>query len=150
VAVSKTLYDVARSVPETDEEEWGGEVTLQLGDMLDGADEVLHKSGANILRRDQRVSSTLAASATLTQTKPVHEVQGTPGAVTLDTTTPIAAGAKDGQKLRLEGAHATNFVTILHGGTASLNGNVTLELGESIELQWDDDGSVWRETSRSN
>ena len=150
MALSKSLFGTARLVPETDEENWGGEVTGQLGDVLDGGDEFWQKSGANVVAQRKKTTLTPIASATITWTKTRHKVSGSAGAVTLDTTTPISAGAFDGQPLRLIGDDNTNTVTILHSGNASLNGNVTLANGQFIDLEWDDDDSLWYETARSN
>lgn len=152
MALSVIFLGDTRAVPETDEEEWGGEVTDQLFDLLTAGNRVfLLLAGGTIVEKEIRAASTLAASATLTQTAPTHEVQGSGGAVTLDTTTPITAGEEDGQLLRLVGAHATNTVTIVASGTAAgLNGNVTLGLHDSIVLAWDADNSTWEEISRSH
>jgi len=152
MALSVNFLGDPRAVPETDEEEWGGEVTDQLFDLLTAGDLFFFLlAGGTIVEKEARAASTLAAGATLTQTARAHEVEGSGGAVTLDGTTPIAAGETDGQRLRLVGAHATNTVTIAATGTAAgLNGNVTLGLHESIELVWDAGNAVWEEVSRSH
>jgi len=151
VSITKTLFDTARQVPENEEEGWGPPVTGQLGDLLDGADKVLMKSGINILMRESVASNTLAAAATLTQTAMVHRVQGSGGAVTLSATTPIAAGVKDGQKMKLQGAHATNTVTVPGSSdTTFLNGDVVLGLHHKIELEWDSAAGKWLECNRSH
>lgn len=152
MALSVDFLNDTRAVPEDDEEEWGAEVTDQLFDLLTAGDRFFYLlAGGTIVFYVPRAASTLAAGATLTQTAPTHKVQGSGGAVTLDTTTPIAAGEIDGQALQLRGAHATNTVTIVASGTAAgLNGNVTLGLGEWINLEWDDDNARWEEISRSH
>lgn len=150
MSVNKTLFGQARIVPETNETGWGAEVTGQLGDLLDGADEVLHKNGTAILIRHQSEDSTLAASATLTPTKTVHRVAGSGGAVTLDTTTAIASGNKDGQLLILEGTSDTNTVTIQSGANVQLNGDVVLAQDDKISLRWDATRGDWIEIGRNS
>jgi hypothetical protein len=150
MSIPKTLFGETRQVPETEEEDWGPEVTEQLSGTIDGTDNLACLSGANVFPRRRAAASTLAAGATLTPTKPVHRVQGTPGVVTLSAVTAITDGAEDGQEVRLVGDHAASFVTVPDGANTALNGPVTLELGESLDLAWDAAASVWRETGRSN
>lgn len=151
MSVSKNYLNTARYVPETDETDWGAEVTTELGDLLDGADELLCRdSSLNFFLRLQAADSSLAASATLTPTSPVHRVQGTSAAVTLDTTTAIADGAYDGQILILIGANDTNTVTIEHNSNCQLNGDITLTKYDILALHWDDTNSNWIEMYRSN
>jgi hypothetical protein len=151
MSIAKNYLGVGRNVPETDETDWGAEVTTELVDLLDGCDEAFCRTAAlDFLLRSQPSSSTLAASATLTQTSPTHLVQGTPGAVTLNTTTAIADGEFDGQLLTLIGNHATNTVTIEHDANTNLNGHITLDQYEVLELRWDNTNSYWVEKSRSN
>lgn len=148
MTISKTFFDQTRLVPETDETGWGSEVTSQLCDLLDGADEILFRdSSNNVQMRLQAASSTLAAGATLTQTSPVHKVQGTPGAVTL---AGITAGEKDGQVLVLIGQHAVNTVSLTYSATLLLNGNITLGLGDIVRLVYDLPGTRWIELFRNN
>lgn len=150
MAVSKDLFDEARLVPETDEVDWDNEVTTILSDLLDGADRVLFRdSSLNIGIRLQSATSSLAASATLTPTAPIHKVQGSGGAVTLDTTTAIADGEKDGQVLRLVGLSDTNTVSIEHDSNVQLNGNVTLRKYEVLVLVWESTNGEWVEHFRN-
>lgn len=151
MSITKTLFDTSRQVPENEEEGWGGNVTGQLGDLLDGADRILLKSGSNVLTRSQAASNTLAGGATLTQTAPVHRVQGSGGAVTLSATTPIAAGVKDGQELEIEGDHATNTVTIPgSSNTTALNGDAVLAKYHVLRLRWHHADGKWIERGRSH
>ena len=145
------LWGVNHEVPATGETGWGSAVSTFLINKLDGMDGLSFKLTGNaiVFALETVTDSTLAASATLTPTAPAHRVQGSGGAVTLDATTAIADGASPNQLLKLEGAHATNTVTILDGANTDLNGLVTLALGEAIEIMWDPTRSVWQEQGRS-
>jgi hypothetical protein len=151
MSTTQSLWGTNHEVPVTDEINWGGEVSSQLLSLLEGLDETSFKlaSGA-VAHMSPSADSTLAASATLTQTAPTHLVQGSGGAVTLDGTSAIADGEKDGVKLILEGAHATNTVTILDAANTSMNGLVTLALGETITFRWSAARSVWQEQGRTS
>ena len=151
MSVTKELFETSRLVPETNETGWGAEVTGQLCDLLDGADAVLCKDGSsNIYLRLQDASSTLAAAATLTPSRPVHKVGGDGGAVTLNATTAIADGTKDGQVLVLVGTSNTNTVKIIHGANVQLNGNVTLAQHDVLRLVWSDTVGDWVELGRNS
>lgn len=148
MSIAKTFLDQARLVPEKDETGWGPEVTDQLVDLLDGADFVLALDGSsNFLVRLQAATSSLAAGATLTPTKPVHKVVGNPGAVTLGG---IAAGAKDGQVLILVGTDDAKPVSLVHAGNLVLNGDITLGAYDVLRLAWDATGSKWYELGRNS
>lgn len=151
MSTAQDLWGTTRQVPVTDEINWGGEVSAQLLALLLGMDETTFQiASGSVVQIAQSADSTLAAGATLTQTAAVHLVQGSGGAVTLDGTSAIADGEADGALLRLEGAHATNTVTILDGANTSMNGLVELALGDAISFRWSDALSVWQEQSRSN
>lgn len=146
MSITKTLFGTSRQIPENEEEGWGTNTTNLLADQTDGVNAGFMKSGANVLQRESIASSTLAAAATLTQTAMTHRIQGSGGAVTLSATTPIAAGVQDGQKLTLEGAHATNTVTIPGGSdTTALNGDIVLGLYHRIKLIWNATAGKWLE-----
>lgn len=148
MSISKSLFDQVRLVPETDETGWGNEVTNQLVDLLDGADAILHQDGSdNILVRFQAASSSLAGSATLTPTSPVHKVVGSGGAVSI---TAIASGNKDGQLLVLIGTDNTNTVRVPYSATVLLNGDCILGDGDVLKLQWSTTASAWVEVGRNS
>lgn len=149
--IPKTLFNVARQVPETREQDWGDQVTGILDDLIDGAEAALTRDGSgNLLPKAPSASNTLASLATLTPTAAVHKIQGSGGAVTLHATTAIADGTADGQLLLLQGAHAANTVTIPAASNTNLNGPCTLGLGETLYLRWDLALSAWYEITRSN
>jgi hypothetical protein len=149
MSIPKTLFGSTRQVPETDEENWGGEVTGQLADLIDGVEKHVVKSGSSFFSGATVATTTLAAGATLTPTAEIMRVSGNGGAVTLSGTTPIANGAKDGQKLVLKGTSNSNTVTILGSSTNMLiNGDVTLADGDVIEFFWDGSASKWQERHR--
>jgi hypothetical protein len=148
MSITKTLFDISRLVPETGETDWGGQVTAQLTDLLDGADAILLKDGSdNIMLRLQPATSSLGAGATLTPTAPVHLVAGSGAAVTLGG---ITAGTKTGQILILVGTDNTNTVSFTYSATVRVvNGDVTLRLGEAIALIYLGAGVGWTELWRS-
>ena len=149
MAINRTLAGTTYQIPERFEKRWGAQLTAFLGAVGDILAGVVGGSGGVPVPIMSVASSTLLAGATLTPTKELHRVQGSPGAVTLSTTTAIAAGV-DGQKLTLTGAHATNEVTITQQGImAGINGDITLSLGRSINLVYNTTRSLWEERSRS-
>lgn len=150
MSIERELFNEDRNVPQDDEEDWGVEVTTELSDLLEGLNFSHVKVSGNILQREQSASNTLAALATLTQTAPVHLIQGSGGAVSLNATTAIADGSFDGQLLTLVGAHASNFVTVPAAANTSLRGPCTLELGDVLRLRWSSGNSAWEELSRNN
>ncbi len=91
------------------------------------------------------VNSTVAASATLTQTGKIHRMTGDGGAITLDATTAIADGVVDGQLLILEGVHATSTVSVPDAANTDIGG--TIILGTSnirfLTLRWHTSRSLW-------
>lgn len=147
----KTLHGSTVNVPIKDETDWGSEVSgyeATLIDSVDGAT-LLTSTGVTLVKFEV-TTGTLAASATLTATHPIHRIAGASGAVTLDVTTAIADGQVDGQLLILKGTNDTNTVTINDAANTNLNGPVTLTAGDQIELWWDSTGSEWTEIGRNN
>lgn len=151
MALPKTFYGTSRDVPQSGERNWGNTMTQVVADLIDGLDGVtlLLASGISLLKLESADTS-LAAGATLTATYPVHRIQGTAGAVTLDTTTAIADGGVDGQLLVLFGVSDTNTVTIEDAANTKFNGQIIVTDGDCITLYWDSTNSVWRELNRNN
>ena len=148
---SKTLHDDTIQIAITDEVDWGAEHSSFLATFIEDLDEICYQdSDGNVFTRLSPVTTTFAASATLTPTSSYHRVQGTSGAITLDATTAITDGEKDGQTLLLKGTSDTNTVTINDGANTDMNGNITLVEGDVIEFVWDDTSSEWTERSRTN
>ena len=145
MSIPKTIFGTTYQIPENNEEPWGFHTSFEsaVADAIAG----WIKIGSAVVPLYSGASSTLAAAATLTPAAMIHRVQGSGGPVTLSATTPIAAGTVDLQPLFLEGNHATNFVTILDGGTVDLNGDITLELGMVMNLFWNASRAVWVEYS---
>ena len=148
---AKTLHLDTIQIPITDETDWGAEVSAFLATYTEDLDEIAFQdSDGNVFSRLSVTTTTFAAGATLTPSSSYHRVQGTSGAVTLDATTAITDGEKDGQTLLLKGTNDTNTVTINDGANTAMNGNVTLAKGDVIEFVWDDTSSEWVERSRTN
>jgi len=82
----------------------------------------------------------------------VVRVAGDGAAVVLDADPAVADGTADGQILYIQGCSDSNTVQIADACNTQLAGGaaITLGLGDIITLLWDDGGSLWRETSRSN
>ena len=138
-------------IPETEEVDWGEQVTDYLVKMARGNNStsaILISQNIGIHLHLPTVTSVTAAM-TLTQTHPRHKVAGDSAARTLSATTAIADGSFDGQELVASGNSASNTVTIPDGANTRLNGNITLGLGDSITLIWDSTDSNWWEISRS-
>ena len=148
---SKPLHDDTILIPITDETDWGAEVSAYQATFAEDLDEIAFQdSDGNVFTRLSPVTTTFAVAATLTPTSPFHRVQGTSGAVTLDGTTAITDGEKDGQTLLLKGTSDANAVTINDGANTDMNGNVTLEEGDVIKFFWDNTSSEWTEECRTN
>lgn len=151
MSIAKTLLGSARVVAETGETGWGAETTQILVDLIDSNNISIDKlASTSLVHLITPGTATPAAAATLTPTSSYMRISGSGGAVTLDTTTPIAAGEFDGQGLEIEGTSDANTVTIEDSGNAELNGLVVLASGTWIELRWNDTASKWRERNRSN
>ena len=146
-----TLFGTVYAIPETDERNWGNTMTnfsVNLGNGVDGA--IFLTSTGKALVLEESTTTTFAAGATLTALTPVHKVEGTSGAVTLDGTTAIADGQVDGQMLRLIGTSDTNTVTIDTGANTRMNGQIIITLGDVITFRWDSTASEWQEVARNN
>jgi len=152
MSISKSLFDLTRLVPQTDETDWGDEVTSYEGDLLDIGDGYFFKTGANIgYRFKSSQTLVLAAAATISPNGiPVAKIGGSGGAVTLSATTAIADGTKDLQILILIGQSDTNTVTINDGANTSFNGPIVFDSKTVMQLIWDATLSAWREISRNN
>lgn len=151
MSVSQSLHGDTITIPETDETDWGAEVTA----FLDTFAEDLHAiawqdADGNVFMKHSVTTTTLADGATLTPATNIYRLEGTSGAITLDGTTAITDGEADGQILIIKGTDATNTVTINDGANTQMNGNVTLSDGDQIEFWWDDTESVWQERGRNN
>ena len=147
MSTEKTLHGNSVTVPAVGDTNWGANVgTGILVPVIDGVDATTYKTGSNTFAKTSPADSTLASSATLTPTSSHHRVQGSGGAVILDSTTAIADGSVDGQILFLEGAHSTNTVEVEDGANVDLPGGVVLGLGSetrSVTLVWNSSRSVW-------
>jgi len=152
MAISKTLLGTSREIPQSGNKGWGSTMTTVAVDLIDIANVNTDKNAAgskvNILTVD---TQTPAASATLVVNGSLVRISGSAGAVTLNTTTPIANGEFNGQLLELSGINDTNTVTIESGGTnVKMNGDVTLTDGDHIKYWWDNTSTVWQERGRNN
>lgn len=151
MSTSKTLHDDTIQIPITDETDWGAEVSAYQATYAEDLDEICYQdSDGNVFTRRSPTTTTFAAAATLTPSSSYHRIQGTSAAVTLNGTTAITDGEKDGQLLTLKGTSDANAVTINDGANTDMNGNVTLEEGDVIEFVWDSTSSEWTERSRTN
>lgn len=148
MGTSKTLYGTVDTVPATEDEGWGDDVTRFLIDLIDGVEGTsIKKSGVVIPKVVNKAAAVYAAAGTVTPTHPEHVISGDGVAVTLSAVTAIGNGTAVGERLVLRGNSDTNTVTILDGANTVLNGLVTLALNDYIELEWN--GSDWTEVSRS-
>ena len=145
--VPKPLYGVTRQIPVEPEKGWGG-LTGTITDLVDQAEAGTFRQGGAILPYAPVADLSVAAGATVSPTAREIRVSGTPGAVQLSASAAIADGFKAGQQLRLKGG--ANAVTILHGANVRLNGNIVLEEGETLDLEWDAALGDWVEIGRSN
>jgi hypothetical protein len=151
MATDKSLHGDTVSVPETDETNWGAEVSAFLSTLIEDAHAICWQDAdGNVFSKHSVTTTTLADSATLTPATNIYRLAGTSGAITLDGTTAITDGEVDGQILIIKGTSDTNTVTINDGANTQQNGNVTLADGDTIEFWWDSTGSEWQERSRNN
>jgi len=151
MSISKTLLGTPRDIPETGETGWGAAMTLTSTELIDVANAIVQQlAGGNNVIALTGTTQTPAGAATLTPDGTVIEVSGSGGAVTLDTTTPIANGEHDLQLLILIGTDDTNTVTIQEGSTTVLlNGDVTLTDHDAIILLWVGAVTEWFELFRN-
>lgn len=70
------------------------------------------------------------------------------GGVVMSANPQIAFGTRNGQRLTLVGTHDTNFVQVKDGNGLDLNGDMILFAKCRLELEFDDDASLWRERNR--
>jgi len=153
MAISKTLWGTVRSIPQTDEENWGDTLTNLHADTADGLDTITGLAGTTPVPISKSSALSLAAGGTIpsaggTVTKAVYYVSGNGGAVTLGSIA-IANGSVDGQMVRIIGTSDTNTVTINHGSNTTQNGDITLSADESILFIWKNSASLWKEVNRS-
>ncbi len=152
MSIAKTLLGVSRDIAETGETGWGAAHTLTLTELIDVANAggVQKLAAGGLVTVLTGTAQSLAASATLTPNGTVIELDSTGGAVTLDTTTPIANGEFNLQLLLLLGTDDTNTITIQEGSTTViLNGDVTLTDGDIIALLWVGLVAEWFELFRN-
>lgn len=152
MSIAKTLLGTARNIAEVGETGWGAAHTLTFTELIDAinAGGVQKLAAGGLVSVLTGTAQSLAASATLTPNGTAIEIDSTGGAVTLDTTTPIANGEFDLQLLVLVGTSDTNTVTIQEGSTTViLNGDVTLTDQDAIFLLWIGAVTEWFELSRN-
>ena len=100
--------------------------------------------------------TSLLATDTLTVSKTIERVVGNGGAVTL-TDTPTIADGSDGQMIIIQGTSDTNTVTFQDEAQAANTGlqlaggqDMTLGLGDTLQLYYDSGDDNWYEVSRSD
>lgn len=71
------------------------------------------------------------------------------GAVTVSANPGIAAGQRDGQKLRLAGTSDSNSLQLNHGNGLIMNGSYVFKQYSFMEFSWDEQASLWIETYRN-
>lgn len=153
MAQNTPLYGTTRSVPETDEENWGQEVTnlhLDQAKGLGGDDGISWLiSGKGVHRATVTNNLTLGAAGTITQASAIHIIAGS-APVTLSATTSISNGVVDGQILYLLGHSGitTNTVTILDASNVVLNGTIVFTAHQGLILRWDATLTDWVELFR--
>ena len=148
MAISVDLYGTIRVIPQTKERNWGAQVTSVLVDLCLGAGAASFLVGQNGFPRITSTDASVAGGATFQPTHAWTRLQSTGGLVTLDTTTPIQAGASDGQIIVIEGVLDANAVTIENQGNVNLNGRVLLDKDQRIALVWDQAATLWKELYR--
>jgi len=150
MAISTTLFGTTRSIPQTGNVRYGAQLSGIIYDLVRFCESLGNlESGVGIAALSA-ASTELSASGTLTPTASLHRVYSDGGAVTLDGTTAIADGSKDGQILVVEGTSDTNTVKIPTGANTDLNGSITLTQGDVIYLAWNDTRSLWVEIHRNS
>lgn len=149
MSTPKSLFGSTRLIPGPDRtKDYEVEGTALLVALAEGVDGTAMKVGTVVVPYHATTSTMLSAGATLTQTHPLHKVQGNAGAVTI---AGIAPGSKNGQVLSLRGDHASNFVTIQDdaANVKLIGGDITLRQYESIDLRWDSTPAKWVEVARA-
>lgn len=151
MSTAKTLHADTINIPETDEVDWGAEVSAYQATFSEDLDAICYQDAdGNVFNRYKPTTTTLADAATLTPNSSLYRLAGTAGAITLNGTTAITDGEKDGQILVIKGTSDTNTVTINNAANTDMNGNVTLGDGDVIRFFWDSTSSAWVEEYRNN
>jgi hypothetical protein len=148
MAISVSFLGTSYSIPETPEEDWGTTVTNFLVAVAK-ADNISTLVGALLLLVLKSATTVPTASSTVTPTNNWHKLAPA-SAVTLDTTTAVAAGTTHGQLLVLSGTSDTNTVTIIDASNVQLKGNVVLGLYDFVVLLWDSAVGDWLEVARNS
>lgn len=91
------------------------------------------------------VDETVGILAT-TEQRQLHFISSDGGAQTISGIPHISAGNEVGQEIIIRGTSDVNYIIIPDGNGVSLNGNITINSGQSVTMLWD--GSVWTEISR--
>lgn len=151
MATDKTLHGDTISIPETDEKDWGAEVSAYQATFAEDLEVIAYQDAdGNVFNRIKWTTDTIADGGELTPATSGYRLAGDGGAATLDGTTAITDGKADGQLLVIRGTSNTNTVRINDGANTNLNGYVILTDGETISLEWDSTSSEWVELGRSN
>lgn len=151
MSTPKTLHLDTIQIPETDEVDWGAEVSAFLATFSEDLDSIAFQDAdGNVFQRYLPTTTTIANAATLTPASSLYRLSGSGGAVTLNGTTAITDGEKDGQILTIKGTSDTNTVTINDSANTSMNGNCTLGDGDVIRFFYDLTSGVWVEEYRNN
>lgn len=150
MATSKTLHSDTINIPETDEVDWGAEVSAYQATFAEDLDAICYQDAdGNVFNRITWTTATIAAGGTLTPASTGYRLSGSGGAVTLDGTTAITDGEKDGQLLTIKGTSDTNTVTIDDAANTDMNGQIILGDGDVIRFVWDSTSSAWVEEYRN-
>ena len=90
MATSKTLHGATIQIPETDETDWGAEVSAFLATFAEDLEEISYQdANGNVFNRITWTTATIADAATLTPDGSGYRLSGDGGAATLDGTTAI-------------------------------------------------------------
>jgi len=129
----------------------GAEVSAFLATLIEDANAAIYQDAdGNVFNRIQWTTATIANGGELTPATTGYRLAGDGGAATLDGTTAITDGEKDGQILIIKGTSDTNTVTIPNSSNTALNGQIVLGDGDVIKLLWDSTSSEWLEESRNS
>ena len=152
MSIAKTLFTIAVSVPEENEEGWGQDVTTILTNLIDVIAATATKDAGTsrfklVLHQDSS-AQTISASETIESDASYKRVVGD-AAVTADATTAIENGSSAGQIIVIVGGSDTNTVTVPDAANTILAGGASMVLGlsDTLTLMWD--LSNWVELSRS-
>lgn len=149
MSINKDLFGITYAIPVQPEQNWGATVTALLQAIMGGLDGNSTLVGVVPILKLVSTSTTLADGATLTQSHPIHLVDGSGGPVTLSLATPITVPTAN-QLLILVGTDDTNSVTIEDGGTVKLNGEIVLGEYDILVLVYNTTKSLWIEITRNN